>query len=125
MELGDPGGYSSCYLPYNVSAETPWHYSDSGAAGNVLYMKLLSLNIEIRFFTSHDYGVWLYLVSFLFVFLFHILICDNSSLKYHGEINTMNLWMMLIKNQIKTNWKLRRLDFDLEFYKSNMESALS
>lgn len=26
MELGDPGGKSSYYLPYDVSAETPQHY---------------------------------------------------------------------------------------------------
>lgn len=57
MELGDPGGKSSYYLPYDVSAETPQHYSDSGAAGNVLNMMLVTLNIERKLFSSHEYGM--------------------------------------------------------------------
>lgn len=57
MELGDPGGKSSYYLPYDVSSETPQHYSDSGAAGNVLNMMLVTLNIERKLFSSHEYGM--------------------------------------------------------------------
>lgn len=57
MELGDPGGKSSYYLPYDVSGETRQYYSDSRAAGNVLYMMLVTLNIERKFFTSHEDGI--------------------------------------------------------------------
>lgn len=57
MELHAPGGKSSYYLPYDVSAKIPQHYSDSGASGNVLYMMLVTLNIERKFLTSHEYGI--------------------------------------------------------------------
>lgn len=74
MELGDPGGKSSYYLPYDVSAETPQHYSDSGAAGNVLNMMLVTLkeNSLVVMNMECDY-IW------LAFFLFHLLVRDTQA----------------------------------------------
>jgi len=58
-------------------------------------------------------------------FLFHLLVRDKSSLKCHLRNNKISSQKTLIKNQIRKNGKLRRsLDFGLEFYRLNIESAL-